>query len=223
MKQQRLGSKKPNYLNNIFLITALFIGAVILFSGCDNEIEKIKAFSSTENLPVLSAMDFETTFTDSFKVQFFMKAPLLQKFNTDGQPYIEFPKGILLIKYDSEEKIISRITSDYAKQFEKDKKWEAKNNVIAVNAQGDTLKTELLIWEEKAGRIYTDKFVKIIRPNQTITGIGFESDQNLQNWRINKPRGPIYVNVKNEKSSTNKIQPKPEENSNTKKELQFGN
>ncbi|NQU84274.1 MAG: LPS export ABC transporter periplasmic protein LptC, partial [Mariniphaga sp.] len=96
---------------------------------------------------------------------------------------------------DSNGEIISRITSDYAREYEKEQRWEAKNNVVAVNAQGDTLKTEFLIWEEKSEKIYSDKFVKIIRPDQIISGIGFEADQNLQNWKIKNPKGTIYVTV----------------------------
>jgi len=37
-----------------------------------------------------------------------------------------------------------------------------------------------------------DKFVKIVCPDKIITGIGFESDQNLQNWRIKNPKG-LYI------------------------------
>jgi hypothetical protein len=91
--------------------------------------------------------------------------------------------------------VISSITADYAKNFEKEEKWEAKNNVVATNAQGDTLKTEHLIWEEKAEIIYTEEFVRIIRSDQIITGIGFHSDQSMQNWRIKNPKGTIYIEM----------------------------
>ena len=69
--------------------------------------------------------------------------------------------------------------------------------MIATNIKGDTLKTEHLIWDEKTERIYTEEYVKIIRANQIITGIGFQSDQSLENWRIKNPRGTIYIDVEN--------------------------
>ena len=194
MKAQKSGSKAAKIF--YFLkIAALFSGAAFLFFACEDNIEKIKAFSSPENLPVLEATNFETMFTDSGEVRFFLKAPKLLRFETDGKSFAEFPKGIELIKYDEKQNIISSITADYAKQFEKEKKWEAKNNVVATNAQGDTLKTEHLIWEEKEEKIYTEEFVRIVRTDQIITGIGFVSDQSLQNWRIKNPKGTIYVDV----------------------------
>ena len=125
-----------------------------------------------------------------------MKAPKLLQFEDEGENYVEFPEGMELIKYDEKKKIISSITADYAKQFIAEDKWEAKNNVIATNAQGDTLKTEHLIWEEKKEIIYTEEFVRIIRADQIITGIGFTSDQKLQNWKIKNPKGTIFVSVK---------------------------
>jgi len=187
-----------------FRIAALLGGAAILFYACENNIEEIKAFSSPENLPVMEAENFQTLSTDSGEVRFSMKAPKLLKFENDGNAYIEFPEGVKLVKYDENGNIISSISADYARQYEKEKKWEAKNNVVATNAKGDTLKTELLNWEEKTGKIYSNEFVKIIRPDQIITGIGFESNQNLENWKIKNPKGTIYVNVEANKDSTGK-------------------
>ena len=187
-----------------FRIAALLGGAAILFYACENNIEEIKAFTSPENLPLVEAENVQTLSTDSGEVRFSMKAPKLLKFENDGNDYVEFPEGVKLVKYDENGKIISSISADYARQYEKEKKWEAKNNVVATNAKGDTLKTELLTWEEKTGKIYSNEFVKIIRPDQIITGIGFESNQNLENWKIKDPKGTIYVNVEANKDSTKK-------------------
>lgn len=195
MKLQKFVSKIATQKNTY--VAALVMGAAILFSACENNnLEKIRAFESTENLPVQEAYNFETFYTDSGQVRFTLKAPKLLRFENDGQTYLEFPNGIDLVKYDENKHIISSIQADYAKQYVKEQKWEAKNNVVVTNAQGDTLKTEHLIWEEKGQRIYTDEFVKIIRADQIITGTGLESDQNMTNWKIKKPKGSIYVAVK---------------------------
>lgn len=206
MKQQKPGSK---YLTKLYLfkIAVLVTGAAILLSACENNLEQIKAFSSPEDLPLVEASNFETLYTDSGEVRFFLKAPKLLKFESEGKAYFEFPEGIELVKYDENQNIISSITADYAKNFEKEEKWEAKNNVVATNAQGDTLKTEHLIWEEKTEQIYTEEFVRIIRDDQIITGIGFQSDQSLQNWRIKNPKGEIYIDVNETPTSNDTISP----------------
>ena len=200
MKPQLLDSD----LNRIFKIigvAALFAGAAILFLGCKkNNLEEIKAFYSTENLPKLEELDFETLYTDSGQVRFFLKAPKMLQYESDNGDYFEFPEGLELINYDSNKRVVSSITANYARQYLSDKKWEAKNNVIATNARGDTLKTELLYWEEKKELIYTNEFVKIIRADQIITGIGMTSNKNMENWKINNPKGIIYVSMNNQQN-----------------------
>ena len=212
MKQQLLDSKNIRFIKK-YCVAVLVSGAAMLFYGCENNIEQIKAFYSTENLPVLEATNFETLLTDSGQVRYSLKAPKLLQFQDDGGNYIEFPEGMELVKFDEHKRIISSITADYAKQFVAEDKWEAKNNVVATNAQGDTLKTEHLIWEEKKEIIYTEEFVKIIRTDQIITGIGFTSDQKLQNWKIKNPKGTIYVSVNSESPRQDTIMSLPEDNS----------
>lgn len=226
MKLQRLNS---NFKKNIGLsvIAALVSGAALLLTSCENNIEEIKAFASTENLPILEARNFETIFTDSGQIRYSLKTPKLLRFEDEGRDYIEFPEGMELVKFDANKNILSSITADYAKQFVAEDKWEAKNNVVATNAQGDTLKTEHLIWEEKKEIIYTEEFVKIIRSDQIITGIGLTSDQKLQNWKIKNPKGTIYVTVNNQSKSTDSTQSNPAINTNIPKlpneQLQFNN
>ena len=201
MKQLRLDSKIFQFIKNNS-IAALLVGVAILFYACENDIEEIKAFSIDENLPILEVKDFETLRTDSGQIIYTLEAPKFLQFKNEGKEYIEFPEGMELVKFDSKNNIISSLKADYAKQFVKDNKWEAKNNVIATNAQGDTLKTELLIWEEKAEKIYTNEYVQIFRPDEVWTGVGFTSDQNLSNWRINKLKGIFYVDVENNKENS---------------------
>lgn len=200
MKRQKLDSKIFRFIK-LNSIAALFFGAAILFYSCENDIEKIQAFSSPENLPILEAYNFETLFTDSGQVRYSLKTKKLLRFEIEGVEFLEFPEGVEIIQYDAKQKVVSSLTSDYAKQFVKEERWEAKNNVIATNLEGDTLKTEHLIWEEKAEKIYTDEFVEIVREDGIYTGIGLTADETLQNWRIDKLKGIIYVEVQENESN----------------------
>jgi LPS export ABC transporter protein LptC len=91
--------------------------------------------------------------------------------------------------------IVSSISAQYAKNFDSDDRWEAKNNVIAVNLSGDTLKTEYLVWDTQKQKIYSDQFVKIIKKDQIYSGIGFESNQDFSKYHIRNLTGHMYVNV----------------------------
>ncbi len=206
MKIQKLDSKILLLIKKS-RIAVLFAGAAILFYACEsNNIAEIKAFSSPENLPIQEAVNFETTYTDSGEVRYSLKAPKLLRFENDGQSYLEFPEGVDIVEYDANQNITSTLTADYAKEFYKEQRWEAKNNVVVTNARGDTLKTEHLILDEKSERIHTEEFVKIIREDQIITGIGLVSDQRMENWKIKNPKGTIYVSVNNTEKEARETQ-----------------
>jgi len=206
MKIQESDSNILRLINKIG-IAVLITGTAILFFACGkNDIAKIQAFTSNENLPIQEASNWETFSTDSGQVRYSMKTPKLLRYETDGQSFIEFPEGVKIVQYNNQKKVISSLRADYAKQFIKEDRWEAKNDVVVTNLQGDSLKTEHLIWDEKSKEIYTEEYVKIIRDDQVITGIGLTSDENMLNWKIKNPKGILYVTVnKKENQATDSL------------------
>ncbi|MFV0377367.1 MAG: LPS export ABC transporter periplasmic protein LptC [Mangrovibacterium sp.] len=184
-------------LLKILSIVILASGITMLFFSCANKVEKIKELAIDEKLPGMIAENFEMLYSDSAIVRFKMITPKMIRHDQEKDPFTEFPAGIEIEKFDGKMKVVSRITANYAQYIDKEKKWIAKNNVIAINEAGDSLKTEELIWEEDKGRIYSELFVRIIRKDQIINGIGFESDQEMQNWEVKKPTGTLYIDMAN--------------------------
>ena len=197
MKQQKHVQRNKiaqvKYFNSS--IAVLFTGIAVLFFSCSNDIETIKALSSDERRPAVTANNFEMIVSDSTVIVYKMTTPELIRFEEENDPFMEFPQGVYIEQFDNKMQIVSSLSADYARYYEKEDRWEAKNNVVAVNAENDTLKTEELIQDRKNGRVYSEQFVKIIRKDQIITGIGFESDEQMTNWKIKKPKGTLYVEV----------------------------
>lgn len=188
---ERINLKAIPKYTGVFLTLMI---ACAMFS-CENEISKIKTITSTEVLPSITADDYEMLFSDSAVIQFKMQTPLFIRHDIEKDPYTEFPKGVKIEKYDRKMKIVSSITAEYAKNFDSDERWEAKTNVIATNLNGDTLKTEYLVWDTHRQKIYSDQFVKFIRKDKIITGIGFESNQDFTEYKIKNIKGILYVNM----------------------------
>lgn len=163
--------------------------------SCANDIEKIKKFANSEDLPSITAEGFEMLISDSTVIRSKLQTPELIRHDMEKEPYTEFPKGIEIIQYDANMNVISNITANYAKYFEADKKWEAKNNVVAVNLKGDTLKTEYMIWDEKKAKIYSNQFVKIIQKDKVYTGTGFVSNQDFTEYSFKNLKGQMYLDV----------------------------
>ena len=67
---------------------------------------------------------------------------------------------------------------------------QAIDNVIVESDSGVTLYTDTLSWDNTAEIIFTNDLVMITtESNDTLYGIGFESDVNMEHWKILKPRG----------------------------------
>jgi LPS export ABC transporter protein LptC len=183
-------------LKNIFKGIATSIGVAVLFLSCTkNNINQIKAFSHPPGSPEVVADTFVVLFSDSAVVRFRLQTPSLFIYSDEDDPYKEFPNGFLIEKFDNKMHVTSSIKADYGKYYEKKQLWEAKQNVVALTESGDSLLTEHLFWDEKKDLLYSDLFVKVIKPDKVLTGVGFESDVHMTYWKFEAPKGHFYVDV----------------------------
>jgi LPS export ABC transporter protein LptC len=190
---QRFPSLASRPWIKLALITVLLGGMLV---SCENDIEKIKQIDNSESLPVIAAQGYEMLSFDSTVLIMKLQTPEMIIHDSEKEPYTEFPQGVALTQYDSKRNVTSYITSQYAKYFDAENRWEAKNKVVAVNQNGDTLRTEYLVWDEKKGKIYSDQFVKITRKDgQVSTGTSFEANQNFSEYVIKNLKGQMYVEV----------------------------
>ena len=71
----------------------------------------------------------------------------------------------------------------------------AIGNVVVLSDSGVTLFTDTLSWDNIREKVYSDDEVIFITEEQdTLYGIGFESDVELDNWKILKPTGVFHDN-----------------------------
>jgi LPS export ABC transporter protein LptC len=93
--------------------------------------------------------------------------------------------------YQEDGEIESQIKCRNAINYEKKGLWELNIDVEAINEKGEVLNTEQLFWDTKAKRIYSDKQVTITQGDGVIIGVGFEADENMENWTIKSPQGDL--------------------------------
>lgn len=88
--------------------------------------------------------------------------------------------------------------ADYAVNYESKQLWEAKYDVVSINRDGEQLNTELLFWDEKNEKIYSDKFSRITTKDGVFFGEnGFEARQDFTKWKLININNST-VNVKDE-------------------------
>ncbi|MBT4033160.1 MAG: LPS export ABC transporter periplasmic protein LptC [Candidatus Marinimicrobia bacterium] len=86
----------------------------------------------------------------------------------------------------------SIMTADTGNIDERKHLFTARGNVFLESDSGMTLSTSILYWHEDDESIYTDQPIVLTTLTDTLYGVGFESDANLQNWTIKQPTGVTY-------------------------------
>ena len=176
-------SSRILYMKSIIVL----LGAIMLLA-CKNDIKEVNALAEREKRPDMTGENLELVYSDSARIKYRVLAPEYIKVNREKETYEAFPKGIHVLSYDPAGKMIGSIKAKYAKKLEDEMLWEARNEVVIINAEGKKLETELLYWDMKKELIYSDRYVKLSADGQIIEGNnGFHSDQNLNH--------PVFENI----------------------------
>lgn len=182
----------------------LFVTSMAM-TGCVNDMEEVKAIVEDEKLlPVEVADSIQIIYTDSAILKVILEAGHLERYLGEN-PYLEMTEGVHVRFYNSLGMVESELRSNYAISYENTDIMEAKEDVVVVNKEGETLNTEHLVWEEKTEKIHTEEFVKITTEDEVIFGHGFESNQDFTKYRIKKIKGTI--NLKEEEDVENAENP----------------
>jgi len=192
--------KNIKILKTYSVIVVIFI-TTMFFYACKNDIEDINSFSFLDTMASEVVKDARIIYSDSGELVAILKAPLLEHYNV-REPYIELKKGVAVYFYDSIGVVTSTLTADYAISYEAEEKMEARKDVEMINTKGEQINTEVLIWDQRADKIYSNEFVKITTEDKIIFGDGFISDERFDKWKIIKPRGTIYVDDQETKNDT---------------------
>lgn len=177
-------------------ITAAFYAAVmfVLFPACSGKDKNLaEAITERDSLPSMKSLGVTTLISDSGITRYKIITEEWTVFDKKDPPYWAFEKGVYLEKFDSLFRIDASIKADTAYYYEKKKLWELRSNVSIRNLKGDKFDTELLFWDEKKEEIYSDKYIRIEQEDKTITGYGFESNQELTEYQIRNTTGIFTV------------------------------
>lgn len=171
---------------------AVIFSSAMLFS-CVNDVKKVRDFLADKNLPVGIARDANHVYKDSGKITSRLITPLMLDFsNRTEHPYSEFPNGIKIVNFKKTDIDSITITGQYAINYSKTAISEIKGNVVVINhTDKSRLETEQLFWDEKTKYFVSEKAFTLMKENDTIFGIGFESKDDLTMHLAKKTTGKL--------------------------------
>jgi LPS export ABC transporter protein LptC len=173
-------------------------GCMLLLSACENSLNTInKLTSKEEDKPISRSTGVEIIYSDSAKVKARLTTLLMIQLDDAAKPYQEMPKGVKIIFYDENLKEKGNIVSDYAIRLGKENTITFRKNVIASNSQGETFRSEELVYDQTAKKMYSTKPVQITMTNGNVmNGTGFNSNESLYPWHIDQSTGVFHVDEK---------------------------
>lgn len=182
------------HFHTIFRVITFAITLFLLMMSCDDNQQK--------NLPpkrkmFVSKRIYNATYElkDSGYRSVTLRAPIVEMYEEIDTPFTVFPKGLNLNFYKKGTEKPGFLRASYAKIVELKGWYEAKGNVILINPEGDTMKTQQLFWNKKTRLVYSRDTVKILRADSSkVTAInGLEANDDFKTFKLFNNKGAAFV------------------------------
>ena len=159
---------------------------LIIAASCDKE--SLENVPSRDGMPDQESWGVNIILTDQGIIRAKVSSGHLEKYNE--KKFIMLDSSVIVDFYDHKEQHTSVLYSDKAEVDQQSNDMKAIGNVVAVSDSGITLFSDNLIWDSKGERLHTKEEIMITTPEaDTLYGVGFESDSDLQNWKILRRSG----------------------------------
>ena len=172
------------FFNRIRYQTALLLGVLFLFLRCRNDEAAVRAMTQTFDGPTIEQKGFTAVYSDSGQVTFRVSAGRFQDYSQRRKPYQLYDQWFQATLLGKSRKSSAVFRANHVIRWMSSDRWEAQGNIVVKNAKGDRLETSSLVWDQRAGTITGEGFVRITTPTQILTGKGFMADDRLESYTI---------------------------------------
>jgi LPS export ABC transporter protein LptC len=172
----------------------IFFFISIMFFSCQNNPDLVNDLFQTKAFPVEVISKSEMIHTEEGEIKLEIVANKIERFVGDSAR-LSFSNGFNVKFYNRSGNVTSNLFAKKAIVDEKNNLMTARDSVV-LKSKKKKLETELLIWDEKKEKIYTNNDVIITTDNEIIYAKGFESDPNFSDYTLKKISGKMYINSK---------------------------
>ena len=159
---------------------------IFQFACQSNELQK--SGQTRQGRPDAESWDAVITLTNKGAKRGVIRSGHLEKYNENE--FIMLDQNVDADFFNEEEVFTTNLKSLVAEIDEEEDFLVAIGNVVVVTDSGVTLFTDTLSWDNQKEKVFTsDSVIFITEKKDTLYGIGFESDIELNNWKILQPTG----------------------------------
>jgi len=159
---------------------------IFQFACQSNELQK--SGQTRQGRPDAESWDAVITLTNKGAKRGVIRSGHLEKYNDNE--FILLDQNVDADFFNEEEVFTTNLKSFVAEIDEDEDFLVAIGSVVVVTDSGVTLFTDTLSWDNQKEKVFTsDSVIFITEKKDTLYGIGFESDIELNNWKILQPTG----------------------------------
>lgn len=193
-------TKPTAIIQVIYKTRNLFPGvllAMLLLAACKNDPKEINALVSKSTIQEDKAYDVTIYYSENGRTRARLSTKEFVRNEVAKPPFVDMKQGVKVEFFDDSLNIESTLDARYARYYEKQGNILVRDSIVVVNKKGERLNTEELVWNETLRKFYTEKFVRITTPTQTMYGDGLEANEDFSWYQIKNPKGVVKVD-KNE-------------------------
>lgn len=181
-------------MRKILIVIAV---AAFVVACSDEQHTYVPNVAGNPNVPTMSTVNVTTLISDSGYTRYNIETPLWNIYDNTDQPQWKFPQGLNLLQYDLNMRPQASMRCDSATYWSQKRLWRLDGHVVMVNVLRDTMMSAQVYWDQMQQRVYSDSFVHIVRREHIIEGYGFESNQNMTAYNVNRPTAIIPLSDDN--------------------------
>ena len=168
----------------------LFIG-MLAFVSCESNLKDVQNIYKTTFVPTGEADSINLKYTDSGKVKSKLQSLKMLDYSSAKNPFIEFPKGVLVTLYDAKNKTTT-IKADKAYSYKSTQIIDLQGNVKIETYDGKILQSNQLYFDQKNEWFFTEEAFKFMDQNGSyIEGVGIDFSKDFKIVNSQKVNGII--------------------------------
>ncbi len=170
---------------------------LILFA-CENNMDEVQRVSFNPKSADEVIVDFRLVYSDSGFARVSLHAGFAETYRSP-EHLTHLRDSLRVNFYGKNGEIISTLTAKYGKINHSTNQLMVKDSVRLYNyKKKQTLKTEVLYWQQKDSLIYAPKRVYIFSPKGRFMGEGLKTKQDFSNYEVLKPQGNVVIEKEEE-------------------------
>lgn len=163
------------------IILQALLSSFLLIAACGTPTPEPLESGRLSGAPTQSFKNLELRESTEGRLEWVLRAETAWKLSTGGATRLA---DLRVDFYQGSEEIRSVLTADSGHVDTQAGTLMAEGNVIVVTKEGNRLETEQLSWDRKNAKVVSEVAVKMIHGRDVLTGVGFESDPDLEHFEL---------------------------------------